>query len=200
MWYPCGIHAGPQHVRDEPLPLAHLVPDNFSDIADYTNDSFITSLEPDIPARLQNHHLCCYLAHLITDLWLHPLVLPYSPQATHTPKCKDLSRAPQIIDPGLHSLSAKGIFTTEEEMADIALENTLGMWGSSEELFNTCLQSQKMTKIRAVDSKFPNLPEVLLSVPTSFSEHGALHFMQGLQNHCHSVPTFLPVISETPIF
>lgn len=84
----CGTHAGPQHVRDESLPLAHLVPDHFSDIADYTNDSFISSLEPVFSAWLQNHHLCCYLACVITDLWLHPLVLPYLPQSTPTPQVK----------------------------------------------------------------------------------------------------------------
>lgn len=44
------------------------------------------------------------------------------------------------------------------------------------------------------------LPEVLLSVRMSFSECVALHFTQGLQNHCHSVHPFLPVISETSIF
>lgn len=57
-----------------------------------------------------------------------------------------------------------------------------------------------MTRIWAVVSKFPILPEALLLVPMPFSEPGSLHFMQRLQNHCHSVPSFLPVISETPIF
>lgn len=61
-----------------------------------------------------------------------------------TPQCESLSRASQIIYPGLHGLLAKGGFTTKEEMAEIALQNYRPLWdkGSSAEPFNKFLQRQ----------------------------------------------------------
>lgn len=58
-------------------------------------------------------------------------------------------------------------------------------------------------RICAIHSKLPIWPKVLLSVPMTFSEPGALHLMEGFQNHCHLVTVtqwLLTVISETSIF
>lgn len=81
-------------------------------------------------------------------------------------------------------------------MAEVSLEDytPLVAWGSSEELLNTCLQSQmEDDEDLSCRLQIPDLPEVLILVPRLFSEHGALHFVQGLQTTVTQFP--LPCLS-----